>query len=201
MTGRERLVAVARGGAVDPKPSFPTDGAVVPLTQVSAALESQPERLCLAWVDSLSARDLAAGQPILAAAKDDPAGAAHQVDQRMDEARADISAAFDSGADGFAYRMAGVSPDHASPMQYGGQFLESDRALLQEHSDARFVMLVVTDSQDPFLDFISDLPAHALAWPMSKSGIAPQVMRGVWQGALAGDHPEADISFDMEAAA
>ncbi|MCG9894538.1 MAG: hypothetical protein MH204_03565, partial [Fimbriimonadaceae bacterium] len=104
-----------------------------------------------------------------------------------------IDAALSARADGVCYVLAGANPASSTPMQYGGHFLEVDREILTDCQDAAFNLLWVRGKEEPYLDFVIDLPAHAFAWDMVATGITPSAMKQARGGAVAGAHPEADI--------
>jgi hypothetical protein len=79
-------------------------------------------------------------------------------------------------------------------MEYGGHFLEVDRQLLSGVIDARFNALYVRGGSEPYIDFVSDLPAHAFAWD-PQSGVTVAQVREVRQGALASTDKDADIEL------
>ena len=78
-------------------------------------------------------------------------------------------------------------PAISTPMQYGGFYLEHDRALLAEIEDARLNVLSVEGGPEPYLDFVADLPSHVLAWDVPATGIVAAAVRPMRRGALAAD--------------
>lgn len=206
MTGRERLVAAGRGGHVSPKPvlvwpSQPgetpdprADGWVVDSHDEAASiLAAHPDLLVLVTVLSPLGQDLAGPKTLLKALADDPAEGETALEACADQTRRDIAAALEAGADGVVYCLAGAYPSCTTPMEYGGHFLEVDRAILSEAAEARFNVLWVRGKDQPYLDFVIDLPAHAFAWDMTATGMAPGGFRSARNGAIGGAHPDADI--------
>lgn len=199
MTGRERLTAASRGGAVDRKPVLvwgrdsQADGMIAssPREAVQFLAES-PESLVLVEVLSPLGHELAEPRSLLDLLHDDPSQGEALLSDRAAQTRTSIQEALEAGADGVAYRLAGAMPSVTTPMQYGGHFLEVDREILSDLAEARFVLLYVEGQEEPYLDFVIDLPAHAFGWDYA-SGIPPAAIRSAREGALAGAHPEADI--------
>ncbi len=93
------------------------------------------------------------------------------------------------------YRLHGAHPSHTSPMQYGGYYLERDREILEEITDARFNLLFIVGSEGTYIDFVSDLPAHVFAWDERASGVTLEEVRQMRTGALATTNPNADIQL------
>ncbi len=80
-------------------------------------------------------------------------------------------------------------------MQYGGFYLERDRELLEEAKDATFNLLWIDAGEEAYLDFVSDLPAHAFAWDIDATDVSVVQMRAMRPGALAAEDPTADFLF------
>lgn len=99
-----------------------------------------------------------------------------------------------NGAAGIAYVLAGAHAPQSTPMEYGGHILERERELLERLGPGGPELLVVIGS-DPYLDFVSDLPAQIFAWD-ARSGYPVSELRSLRQGLLATDHPDADIIMD-----
>ena len=196
MTGRERIVAAARGGEVDRRPVACATGVsengadcvVVGVSDVTNALRESPDRAVLAKVVSPLGRDLT----LVKLLASDPSAGAERLALLADQARQEMRSALEAGADGIYYALDGAYPAATTPMEYGGHFLELDRQLLEEVRDARFNLLFVCGEREPYIDFVSDLPAHALAWD-SRSGVSVGSVRSARSGALAYDSDEADI--------
>jgi hypothetical protein len=203
LTSLERLTTAANGGDVDQKPEFKiglgdcADAHGVQLNELAALKAACPEAAALVRVASPLGRAMAKGIDIHTQLHDDPAEGAEVLDGLVSETRTAMTDALDQGADGICYEIEGASPEFCTPMQFGGHFLELDRELMEEISEAKFNMMWIKPKRDPYLDFVSDIPAHALAWDMNGSGRAPAEIRTLREGALAGDHPDADIRFLM----
>jgi hypothetical protein len=109
--------------------------------------------------------------------------------QALEKTKQDIQSAFEQGADGFIYVLERATPSAMSPMQYGGHYLELDREILTEFQEMPLTVLWIVGDDEPYLDFVSDLPAHFFAWD-SGSGITPSQIAEMRQGALASQHPD-----------
>ncbi|HMS55380.1 MAG TPA: hypothetical protein PKA27_08255 [Fimbriimonadaceae bacterium] len=55
------------------------------------------------------------------------------------------------------YVLRGAEPEYSTPMQYGGLFLEQDRALLASASGHN-VVLRIEGGDEVYADFLEDLP-------------------------------------------
>lgn len=204
MTGRERLVAAAKGGEVDRKPLITmrencpeADGIVRPWCVEGVEGQAQ-----LWAVDSPFARAIKEGFDLNDALQSDPVSGEQALNGYADEARREMSTALDGGADGIFYRLDGAYPDASTPMEYGGHYLEVDRLLLSEVQEARFNLVWIEGDRELYLDFVSDLPAHALGWSMQATGVNAEDLRSMRKGAIAGDGADADIFvFDTADAA
>lgn len=196
MTGRERLVAGARGGETDRQPvigylSSPevTDAIIVAPEGVSAVAGG--EQLVLAEVSGPF--PAVPDQELVALLDDDPEEAARRLDARTEHIRSQISRSLADGADGILYRLHGANPRRSTPMQYGGHVLERDRELLDEVRDARLNVLLVVGGEDTYFDFVSDLPAHVFAWDAPASGVSSAAIRTMRAGAQASADPQSEI--------
>jgi hypothetical protein len=155
-------------------------------------LAESPDALVIVEVHSPLGHELAEPKNLLDLLHDDPAEGEALLFTRAAQTRSSIEEALEAGADGVVYRLAGAMPSVTTPMQYGGHFLEVDREILAGLAEARFVLLYVEGQEEPYLDFVIDLPAHAFGWDAA-SGIPPSAFRSAREGALAGAHPDADI--------
>ncbi|HZH99465.1 MAG TPA: hypothetical protein VEX38_10880 [Fimbriimonadaceae bacterium] len=198
MTGRERIVAAARGGVVDRKPTLgiseDSDARVV--RTVADAVSGDSALL----VDILNplGRALRQHQDLVRSLVDDPESGHSLLQDLVEETREEISQALAMGADGVFYRLQGADPSACTPMEYGGYFLERDRELLEEVAEARLNVVYIDSSSEPYLDFVSDLPAHVFAWDRGASDLTIRGVRELRAGALACQDPDADIALDLE---
>jgi hypothetical protein len=159
---------------------------------VRQSLESH-DRAVLAEIGSPFFVGATRGIPLNDLFRDDPSAADAEMTKIVEDIRGQMHAALDAGADGIFYRLHGATPAHTTPMQYGGQFLEVDRELLEDIAQARFNVIFVVGDEGTYLDFVSDLPAHAFAWDSDAAGASVADVRGLRQGALATYSDESDI--------
>jgi hypothetical protein len=203
LTGRERLVAAARGGEVDRRPvlAWPfgdpeADAVVFHTDSGPKAIAEAGDRAGL--VEVLNPFGLALQREILLndLLRDTPELGDRVLEGLVGEVRDHIQVALHGGADGVLYRLHGARGLHCTPMQYGGHYLERDRELLSEITDARLNVVFVVGGDDAYLDFVSDLPAHLFAWDSKSSLIRPEQVRSMREGALCCADPEADVTLD-----
>lgn len=201
MTSRERLVAACRGGDVDRKavilwPSHvgdQSDARIVPVSEVAMSLANEPDKAVLALISSPLGRAVDQGLDLNEALHRDPARGNEMLDGLVSEVRAEMTEALARGADGIFYRLQGAHPGVSTPMQYGGFYLERDRELLEEVAEARLNVLFVEGGPEPYLDFVSDLPAHLMAW--DDQNVDLQSVRAMRPGAIAATHEDAEVLF------
>jgi hypothetical protein len=193
MNSRERLIAVARGGEVDQKPviCWPAD------CPESDAVVGQgtPTQISLTKVVNPFGQALRKQQAVWETLAEDPTKGAKELDGLVALTRNEINGALDNGADGVLYLLYGARGMHTTPMEYGGHYLERDRELLAEIEDTTFNMIFVVGEDDAYLDFVSDLPAHAFAWDSRATGTTVDEMRAMRTGALATNGRDADIDL------
>ena len=106
-----------------------------------------------------------------------------------------VRGALDNGAVGVFYELHGANAGQCTPMEYGGLFLERDRAFLEAVADAPCNFLYV-NGKEPYLDFVSDLPARVFAWDAAASGISVQEVKTMRSGCLMADADAADIRLN-----
>jgi hypothetical protein len=200
VTGRERITAAARGGEVDRRPSLsafgagPADAIALPPYDVAHAIDANPSSAVLATVLSPLGRALERELHIVNELHGDVDKGNALLNQLVDETRDEMHASLEHGADGVFYVLDGAYPGVTTPMEYGGHFLEIDRQLLSGVIDARFNVLYVRGEAEPYIDFVSDLPAHAFAWD-PRSGVTVAQVREMRSGALASVGTDADIEL------
>ncbi|HRI43137.1 MAG TPA: hypothetical protein PLL78_02865 [Fimbriimonadaceae bacterium] len=201
MDGRERLTVTVRGGTADRKPivvrsispGHQADGVIVPALDIVDAIRSYADQAVLAEVKSPFGLALERGLPLNDLLRDQPAEG-EAVLRGLDETvRSAIDLALGAGADGVFYVLDGAYPPAASPMQYGGHYLEVDRAILSGIAEARLNILYVPGGPETYFDCLTDLSAHAIAWDLAASGVAVEQMRAMRPGALAAADSAADI--------
>lgn len=205
MTGRERIVAAARGGETDVRPTLSAlgggraDAVAVPPAEVPNTIDENPDCAVLAEVRSPLGLALSEGTNIVSELHNDIDRGTEILNGLVNRTRSEIQGALHQGADGVFYILDGAYPGITTPMEYGGHFLELDRQLLTEAQDARFNVLFVCGEEEPYIDFVSDLPAHAFAWdPRSK--VESEYVRSMRHGALAADEDGAEIRLVVGAA-
>ncbi|MDI9636778.1 hypothetical protein QPK87_39105 [Kamptonema cortianum] len=192
MTGRERLVASSRGGQLDRQPLLwlgegsceMADGVAVGKEGIAPALLAG-EQAVLCWVDGVWLESKGKFS------SDDLEGQARALDSATETAKSHCQQALADGADGICYRLAGAEPAHSSPMEYGGLVLERDREVLESVAESRLNVVYVENEGEAYLDFLTDLPCHFLAW----NGEAPSTLdevRALRGGAVADDSSQAD---------
>jgi len=202
VTSRERLLAACRGGSVDRRPRISwlaedpeADAQVV--TSVRGEQCGGDNRMLLVDVANPFGLALETGVDINQMLKDDPSSGGEVLDSLVAAVREQIVAGLDGGADGIFYRLHGANPRHCSPMQYGGHFLERDRELLCEASDASLNVLFVAGGEELYIDFVSDLPTHVFAWDSELSGLTAGAVRTSRRGALASSDPAGEIDLNI----
>ena len=198
MTSLERLLAVVQGGKPDNPPTIGVDALVVPLDRIIPTLASNPEQPNLGLVPSPLTLARSKNLDIFTQLQSDPEAGNQTLDALCTAVQIQINDALGAGAHGICYLIDGAYPAVATPMQYGGFFLERDRELLTDANRAQFNLLLIAGSQEPYIDFVSDLPAQAFAWDTT-SGWTPEQVRTLRPATLAADHPEADIQFPASA--
>lgn len=193
MNSRERLIAAARGGEVDRKPlvCWPT-----PCPESDAVVgEVNPVQISLIKVVNPFGQALRSNVEVWDVLAEEPRRGEKILNELVDKTRSEIKAALEHGADGILYLLYGARGVHATPMEYGGHYLERDRELLSEIEGATFNMIFVVGEDDAYLDFVSDLPGQAFAWDSVATGTSVGQLRDMRAGALATNSPDADIEL------
>lgn len=196
MTSRERVFAAARGGSVDRKPvlAYPvasSDSDIViadSVEAVSTLLDG--ERVVVCQVDSPFRRG---GNDLPSALALDPIENGQRLETAVAATRTEMAEALAAGADGILYRLFGARESLSTPMEYGGHYLERDRELLAEVQDASLNVLLLVGDEDLYMDFVSDLPAHVIAWDREATGISSDAVRILRSGAQASSDPASEI--------
>lgn len=196
MTSRERVFAAARGGSVDRKPvlALPvasSDSDILIAESVSSVSTFlDVEHVVLCQVDSPFRRG---GNDLPNALAADPVLNGERLESAVQATRIEISDALNAGADGILYRLFGAREALSTPMEYGGHYLERDRELLAEIQDANLNVLFLVGNEDLYMDFVSDLPAHVIAWDRDATGISSDTVRSLRSGAQASSDPGSEI--------
>jgi hypothetical protein len=203
MTSRERLLAASRGGEVDRKPVIhwpyweeASDVRHYNHETIPEHIEEGDGEVALVEITNPFGLALQKDIDLNKLLKEDPKDGNRVLSELLDEAKRDIDLAFQVGADGILYRLYGARARHCTPMQYGGYYLERDRELLEQVKDALFNVVFVVGEEDVYLDFVSDLPAHAFGWDHKESQIPAKEVRNMREGALLSEDPDSDIRLD-----
>lgn len=199
MTSLERLIAVSNGDVVDRAPLVCWPGAspegdvvVVSIGELQSA-KPTGDRAVFAHIQSPFGRSLAEGVDLNALHRESPEAGEAKLAEYIAATQAEIELAYAAGADGMIYALHGAVPNHCSPMQYGGLYLERDREILSAAKDRGFTLLFIVGDEEAYLDFVSDLPAHAIAWDVDRTGFTVSQMRELRSGAVCATDPESDI--------
>lgn len=182
MTDRERLMTLVAGGKVDGKPTI-----AWPSSEISGA-EFVP-------ITNLYRHFQLMGEDPVALLKDTDSSASQIVEEAEGVRYREARGAIDGGAIGVFYEIHGADASRCTPMEYGGLFLERDRAFLESVADAP-CNFVYINGKEPYLDFVSDLPAQIFGWDAVGSGIVVAEVRKLRTGLLATNDPQADIILD-----
>lgn len=200
MTPRDRILAVLDGEQTDEKPvitwpheGMQSDAVILPLDRIGVS--ASKARIMLAEILSPYSRSMAKGLGLNSVLEEDPKRGEELLQDLIKQTKSDFDKAQHAGADGVFYRLQGAEPMHASPMQYGGYYLEADREILAGAWKRSITMLYVEGEEETYLDFVSDLPARIFAWDSRKTGYPVDGMRKLRNGPLATNAPDADILF------
>ena len=200
MTSRERILATVQGEAPDQTPvivypagEYHSDAAIVKINRLGNAASSP--RAVLAEILNPFGRALSTGVQLNAVLHASPTEGEKMLADYISEIEREIEFALKSGADGIFYRLQGAEPKHCTPMQYGGHYLEADRALLQRAAEARINVLFLECGPDLYFDCLTDLPAQILAWDKDVTRLQVSDIRILRKSALATADLEADILF------
>lgn len=195
MTSRERLLAAAHGQPTDRKPVLLLDGGAqsdVLIVPPSRGVEIAGEQAVLVDILNPFGRARRDGVDLNEALAENPEIGNAKLDFYVAETQLDIDRAKDAGIDGVFYRVVGAEPALCTPMQYGGYYLERDRALL-EAADAKLNVVYIDAGMEAYMDFVSDLPAAFFAWDIDRSDFSVVQVRAMREGALAAEDPTADV--------
>lgn len=190
MTARETVLALLSGQPDRAMLSLQLDGGG------SFAIDQlDPDRFSLKTIANPFAEARHEGVDLVAELASSVAEGNKRLDDFCEAVQERIAEALSQGFDGILYRLAGANPTDASPMEYGGFFLERDRELLEFAASATCNVLLVEPGRDAYIDFVSDLPAHIFAWDIASSGIDLAAVRALRSGPLACDDAGADVYF------
>lgn len=191
MSPRERLEGALRGTVVEPRPIIGVYGdarADAVVIEPGSPVPTNGGPFLVRVANPFSRNP---GMPRLL--HDDPVAGGAALLSASTKASDEISAALKSGAAGIFYEIRGAAPACTTPMEYGGHFLEVDRSLLASASSA-WLNVVFVYGEEPYLDFVSDLPAQLFGWP-ARTGDSLDEIRSMRGGLLTLDHPLADVAL------
>lgn len=194
MNALERLLTVGQDGNIESKPTIGKDILVVPVDRIQSTQRSKPDKTILAAIQSPLTRARTNNLKIFTKLQADPESGNQILDELCLAVKIQINDALGVGAEGICYIIDGAYPDASTPMQYGGFILERDREILKDASRAKFNLVLIAGKAEPYIDFVSDLPAQAFAWD-STSGWTTEQVRALRKGILATDHLDAEIYF------
>lgn len=140
------------------------DVIVCGLAQIQEAKRTCPASSVLAAVEGVAAR-FHRSNPLPTALDAPPSHLQEQVDSAVTSCKNDLQTAQERGADGVSYLVFGADPDHATPMQYGGLFLEHDREVLDRAKSKGFVEAMIAPADETYYDFLTDLPSDLISAP------------------------------------
>ncbi|MBL8087873.1 MAG: hypothetical protein JNM85_07365 [Chthonomonas sp.] len=203
MTARERVDTVLSGGTVRPhaslvwsaSPGHQSDIVTCELREIAHARSTHPDQLLLVEIYNPYGRAIRSGCDINAVLEESPSKGDAVLAQHVAEAEEDIREALANGADGIFYRLDGAYAGACTPMQYGGHFLELDRALLDGVPAGSVRLLHIMGETEIFLDFVADLPAEFVNWDQAHQTVSLATARALCKGKLALDHVDADLFF------
>ncbi|MBS1706994.1 MAG: hypothetical protein JST40_14100 [Armatimonadetes bacterium] len=203
MTSRERIRSAINGESIDRKPAVVwsaspghrCDVVISALDTLEQAIETHPDQVVIVEIYGPFGRSTRRGVNLTKILSGDPSAGGEALKRVKDEVRGDITEALQRGAHGVFYRLDGAYPSANTPMEYGGHYLEMDRELLEAAADADFNLIYVEGEEDIYLDFVADLPAHAITWSSRHVEIPVRSARAMARGLVALDNPEADIFF------
>lgn len=184
MTKRERFDAFLRGESLSPALCI-SDAGDPDADVLAMSLSGETDAARLAIVRSPLWHAQNSGFDLRTESQEDPDAAAASM-QRFAATASGAAAAAAEWADGLLYILHGADPNHTTPMEYGGILLDLDREILSGVTfGPRFVF--VSGTEEPYLDFVSDLPCEAFGW---ESSLAPskvaELRRGPFFGPGAG---------------
>ncbi|MBV6459127.1 MAG: hypothetical protein HONBIEJF_02270 [Fimbriimonadaceae bacterium] len=107
-----------------------------------------------------------------------PQQGAEATEAEADTVIADVSDVLASNVDGILYRLAGAAPEAATPMEYGGRYLEEDRRILEACTGCPVIVDVV-GTAELYLDCLSDLPFDAWTWQETPNNPSPESARAL----------------------
>lgn len=175
--------------------AWPQTAAIESDFAVSPSGEVQPGL----WAEVMNpfGRALVAGIDLNAQMDESPERGSVTLADLTNQTEADLAAKIGAGATGIVYRLVGACPEHCTPMQFGGLYLEGERAIL---SDVTVPTLVYIEGADVYFEFVSDLPATYMGWDVTQNALSLDEARTYRQGAFALAIDGAELRIVGEAA-
>lgn len=99
-----------------------------------------------------------------------------------------------AASQGILYRVYGACPAECTPMQFGGHYLEVDRAILNTITKGTKTIVFI-EGEDIYFDFVSDLPCDAMGWDETVNTLTLAEARTMRPGLYALTSPEAEIKI------
>lgn len=179
MTERERLIETIAGEEVTPKAVLHWPGKpAVRLVEVANPFGQALKDGC--DLNALLAASVEEGQA--------------KLESYRAKTTKEISRVAKGYGDMVLYLLYGANEAWCTPMQYGGFYLEQDREILAAAQHAGIpVLLWVVGESGTYLDFVSDLPAHAIGWDTKAAGYPVAQMKAVRTGLVFAPDHAADI--------
>ncbi len=191
MTSRERVQAAASGLQVDRKPVFCWPSTCA---ETDIVVDRQAEdKISLKAVLNPFGQALRQQVPLWEILESDPQEGERVLHGFATKTKAEIREASEQGYDGVLYQLLGATPEHTTPMEYGGHYLEKDREVLTEAEEGFNAVLVLGASC--YLEFVSDLPAQLFAWCSTPEGPTVAQIRALRNGAIMTNAPDADVEL------
>lgn len=103
----------------------------------------------------------------------DPFEGAKQTEAIADTVVEECRCAAQTDACAILYRLYGAAPSMATPMEYGGRYLEEDRRILAAAGDMPVIVDVLGEAEI-YLDCISDLSFDAWTWRLTADNPQPE---------------------------
>lgn len=192
-------MAAITGGEADRKPQLAwpdntpdSDAAVLTLDKIRTDGIDETKPTLVEVLNPFGLAQLR-GTRLNSVLENDPAVGDRLLQDLAGEVKHFVEVGIAAGVDGFLYRLHGANPEHSTPMQYGGHFLEVDREILASFDGLPIRAVFVVGGEGTFLDFVSDLPAELFGWDVEKSETNPSRVREYRKGALMAATPDADV--------
>lgn len=188
MTKRDRFLAALRSEPVGAPVVVSFDPASTEADCIVTNAQASGDAAVLRPVASVSSRLIR--QPgLVSKLHNDPESGQAELEQIAQETATEAASV---QGDGLCYWIDGANPTALSPMEYGGLVLELDRAAL-EAAGSHIRMVFVSDDTEPYIDFLSDLPAELFGW--ASDDVTTASVREFRSGLLVADRDDADLQL------